>query len=290
MKFRITNHTSWNVLLTALLLLAGYYFFREIIGFLVAKWNAPWLWLVVGSGGFGGVVGGLIRHDNELKLCSLNSGSLKAGVIGDVIVGVGGAGAVSFLFAGTLQFNPADEKSVLLLISVSLVAGAFGRSVVETAGEYMLQQARKVAKAEAKSAVDVAGAKTLTLYANIWTNEGRFDMALETADQAIAADPNFPPAYVARGRALKRLGKLEDALATVRKAIDVAPNYATAWFNSSCYKCLLERPLEEVLNDLRKAIELDPVNAEDAKTDEDFERIRGESQFKDLVGAGQGGA
>jgi len=40
----------------------------------------------------------------------------------------------------------------------------------------------------------------------------------------------------------------------------------------------------EALDDLRKAIELDPTCGEDAKTDEDFANLREDPEFRELVG------
>ena len=108
-------------------------------------------WLVPIFGALGGVVGGILRSDNKVDLCSFESASkIKLGTLGDLVMGLGGASALVFLFGGTLlKFSPNDAQSLVLLVSVSFVGGAYGRNVVEIAGEKLIRKAREEANTSA---------------------------------------------------------------------------------------------------------------------------------------------
>ena len=49
--------------------------------------------------------------------------------------------------------------------------------------------------------------------------------------KAIEINPNFEMAYLNLGTIFKDLGKLKDAEFSYRKAIEINPNYADAYFN-----------------------------------------------------------
>ncbi len=98
-------------------------------------------WLVPILGALGGVVGSLLRRNNRLFLCSYKDGEpIELGILGDVVVGMGGAAAVVFLFGGTLNFRQDQPNSLVLLISVSFIAGVVGENIVQVAGGKLLKQ------------------------------------------------------------------------------------------------------------------------------------------------------
>jgi len=47
---------------------------------------------------------------------------------------------------------------------------------------------------------------------NNWTNQKRYDLAIQAYDQALALNPGYARAYFARGQALASLGMHRDAL------------------------------------------------------------------------------
>jgi hypothetical protein len=69
-------------------------------------------WLVPIFGSLGGIVGGILRADNKLELCSFDDASkVSLGVVGDIVVALGGASALTFLFGGTLlKFDPKEPS------------------------------------------------------------------------------------------------------------------------------------------------------------------------------------
>lgn len=61
---------------------------------------------------------------------------------------------------------------------------------------------------------------------NNYTNQKRFDMAIQTYDQAIALNPSYARAYFAQGQALAMLGLHTEALVAYEKAIATDPGLA----------------------------------------------------------------
>jgi tetratricopeptide (TPR) repeat protein len=74
-------------------------------------------------------------------------------------------------------------------------------------------------KLEGQSAV------ILFLRGNIFSQKLQdFGAALESFDQAIALEPDFPAAWMERGRALQQLNRSAEALASVNQALSIDPN------------------------------------------------------------------
>lgn len=245
-------------------------------------------WLVPIFGALGGIVGGILRCDNRIELCSFeDSSKLNLGILGDIVVGLGGASALTFLFGGTLlKFDPKDAPSLVLLVSASFVGGAYGRKIVEVAGEKLLrrarEEARQVAKEESKTLVGPPAAIAYTHAATEMINSGDPQKALEILHIALQNDPRRAAAYVEQARALRRLERLEEALASLEKALAIDPEKAEAWYNRACYNALLGRK-ETVASDLNKAFALRPKLREVAALDPDLNNVRNELEIKEIL-------
>ncbi|CAD7771523.1 Tetratricopeptide repeat protein [Candidatus Methanoperedenaceae archaeon GB50] len=81
---------------------------------------------------------------------------------------------------------------------------------------------------------------------------------------------------------LLQFHKYYSALESLEKAIELKPDDAEVWFNRArLYALKGER--EDALADLRRAIELDSSFKERAKKDKDFEALWDDEEFKRLV-------
>jgi tetratricopeptide (TPR) repeat protein len=117
------------------------------------------------------------------------------------------------------------------------------------------------------------------------------EYALNTINQALQESPDYPVALVQKARALRWLSVvkndrqlLEQALAVVNRARQVTEDkYAPAVYNAACYKALLEEPLANFIDDLKKAFDLNPGLKEEARTDADLARVRDLPEFKALL-------
>lgn len=74
---------------------------------------------------------------------------------------------------------------------------------------------------------------------------GRFDEALDMADQAIALAPDDQGAHTARAVAMRLLGRTDEAEASCAKALEVAPGGEVQWF-IYC-RCAIDRRDDESL-------------------------------------------
>lgn len=67
------------------------------------------------------------------------------------------------------------------------------------------------------------------------------------------------------------------------KALQINPDSATVYYNKACIYAL-QSNVELSLENLRRAIELEPERwRELAKTDVDFDGIRGDARFQELL-------
>jgi tetratricopeptide (TPR) repeat protein len=86
---------------------------------------------------------------------------------------------------------------------------------------------------------------------------GRYEEVLEALDKAIELNPNDALAWTNRGKVLRNLGRYNEALEALDKAIELNPNDALAWNNRGAALHNLGR-YDETLEAYDKAIELNP--------------------------------
>jgi tetratricopeptide (TPR) repeat protein len=84
-------------------------------------------------------------------------------------------------------------------------------------------------------------------------------------------------------RPLYDAGAYAQAADRGRALIEAHPQYAALFYNIACCESLAGRTAEAI-DHLRRAIEMSERFREYARGDSDFDRIRGEPAFKDLVG------
>jgi len=80
----------------------------------------------------------------------------------------------------------------------------------------------------------------------------------------------------------RQAGKMDEALALMKRAVGRSPQSGDAWYDYSCYLSLTGRK-SEALGALEKAFRLEPRFRSLAKTDTDLDNIRGEAEFARLV-------
>lgn len=86
-----------------------------------------------------------------------------------------------------------------------------------------------------------------------------------------------------RGNALDDLGRLEEAIASYDKALEIKPDFHKAGYNKACYYAL-QGDIEQALENLQNAINLSPDKyREMARTDSDFDGIREDERFEALI-------
>lgn len=89
---------------------------------------------------------------------------------------------------------------------------------------------------------------------------GRLDEAIAQYRKALELNPQFAEAYYNLGNALLRAGRAEEAMANYSKALELEPRMAAAHANLAVIFLAAAQP-DEAIAHLNKALELDPANA-----------------------------
>ncbi len=103
-------------------------------------------------------------------------------------------------------------------------------------------------------------------------------------DIVIGIEPDNVYAHSNRALSLARLKRYDGAIKGFDRAIKCDPEYASAYYNKACAYALMDKPVDEILELLEKAISLDPTSKSDAREDEDFVSLRDNPEFRELVG------
>jgi tetratricopeptide (TPR) repeat protein len=111
--------------------------------------------------------------------------------------------------------------------------------------------------------------------------------AIESYDKALELKSDFPEAWINRGYALNKLGCHEEAIASCEEALEYKPDHPQAWFNIACSQIHLGE-IDQAIASLQKAIEINPKFREQAKTDSDFDAIRNDDRFQQLLAGNSG--
>ena len=77
-------------------------------------------------------------------------------------------------------------------------------------------------------------------------------------------------------------GEYERAIESMQPALERTPDAALGWFNVACYEALAGRR-EDALAHLRRAVELDPGMREQARADSDFASLQADDEFRRIV-------
>ena len=89
---------------------------------------------------------------------------------------------------------------------------------------------------------------------------GRYEEAIHCLDKALELDPHLIPAWNNKGNSLNGMGRYEDAIRCFDQALESNPHNADAWTNKGASLGSLGRD-EEAIRCLDKALELDPCSA-----------------------------
>jgi tetratricopeptide (TPR) repeat protein len=111
-------------------------------------------------------------------------------------------------------------------------------------------------------AMDPHHADTMHLMGLITLHANRHDLAVEWISRAIRQEPK-PEYLTSLGNTLLKQGRVEEALKTFDKAVQLRPDSAELWKNLGDALWKLERP-DEALLSFQHALKLDPHNSEAA--------------------------
>lgn len=112
---------------------------------------------------------------------------------------------------------------------------------------------------------------------------GQYERAIRDYDKALELKPDCHQALNNRGLAYAYQGRHARGIQDLKRALGLKPDDPSKRYNMACVYSLMNKP-DEALKWLREAIDLDQKFRDMAKSDSDFDNIRDDPRFKELVG------
>jgi tetratricopeptide (TPR) repeat protein len=126
-------------------------------------------------------------------------------------------------------------------------------------------------------------------FVNAWIKKGyahfhlaEYSVAISCYDNALDLDINNYDAWNLKGLAYYRMNNLLKAIECCEKSIDINHNNGMAWYNMSCY-LVLDGRVDDGMEALKRAIEIDISYAKRAVRDKDFENAKAEEGFRRII-------
>jgi Flp pilus assembly protein TadD len=112
---------------------------------------------------------------------------------------------------------------------------------------------------------------------------GRYEEALADYNHILATYPDDPDTLNNRGNTFMNMGRFEEAWADYQRTLELRPGDPCTIYNLACWHTL-RGDLEAALPYLAQSIEIDAKFREMAQTDPDLAALRGNREFRALVG------
>jgi tetratricopeptide (TPR) repeat protein len=123
--------------------------------------------------------------------------------------------------------------------------------------------------------------------AQFYLDNGHLAMALNSYDRIMAMHPDSLKPYVKKARVYKLAKKYDEAIEQLTAGIEKCPQdpfIYQAFYNRACYKTLSgSHAKDEIINDLRRAIDLHPVYKQYAPYDPDLGALHDDPDFKRIT-------
>jgi tetratricopeptide (TPR) repeat protein len=126
-------------------------------------------------------------------------------------------------------------------------------------------------------------------FVNAWIKKGyshfhlgEYSVAVSAYDNALDLDINNFEAWNLKGLAFYRMNNLQKAIECCEKAIDLNHNDGMSWYNLSCY-LVLDGSVDDGMEALKRAIEIDISYAKRSVRDKDFENAKAEEGFRRII-------
>jgi tetratricopeptide (TPR) repeat protein len=126
-------------------------------------------------------------------------------------------------------------------------------------------------------------------YVEAWIKKGYahfhlrdYSFAISSYDMALNIDPDNHEAWNLKGLAYYKMNNYTKAIECCTNALDANPSDGLVWYNYACY-LTLDGKVDDGMEALKRAIEIDISHAKKAVRDKDFENARAEEGFKRII-------
>lgn len=126
-------------------------------------------------------------------------------------------------------------------------------------------------------------------YVDAWIKKGyahfhmeEYNSAITAYDKALDIDIDNSEGWNLKGLAFYKMKNYNKAIECSEKAIDLNPNDGMAWYNRACYLTLSDK-VDDGMEALKRAIEIDISNAKKAVRDRDFENAHAEEGYMRIL-------
>lgn len=126
-------------------------------------------------------------------------------------------------------------------------------------------------------------------YVEAWIKKGYahfhlrdYSFAISSYDMALNIDPDNHEAWNLKGLAYYKMNNYTKAIECCTKALDSNPSDGLVWYNYACY-LTLDGKIDNGMEALKRAIEIDILHAKKAVRDKDFENARAEEGFMRII-------
>jgi tetratricopeptide (TPR) repeat protein len=109
-----------------------------------------------------------------------------------------------------------------------------------------------------------------------------YSFAISSYDMALNIDPDNHEAWNLKGLAYYKMNNYTKAIECCTKALDSNPSDGLVWYNYACY-LTLDGKIDNGMEALKRAIEIDISHAKKAVRDKDFENARAEEGFMRII-------
>ena len=112
--------------------------------------------------------------------------------------------------------------------------------------------------------------------------KGEYNDAYLAFERATSLDPSRWDVWGMKAGSLAKISKFDEAISSINKGMELAPNQPVNIYNRACIYCL-KGDKANALADLEKAISMNPFFKESARKDEDFKSLYDDEDFKKIT-------
>ena len=123
----------------------------------------------------------------------------------------------------------------------------------------------------------------------VWANKGitlaklnKLGDAIECWDRVLEINPKNKIACIVKGEMLSYLGRHDEAIECCEKALEIDPNFDGTWYYKACFESK-RGSVDDAITSLKKAIEINDECIERANREKDFDSIKDDKRFTQLL-------